>query len=81
MTSIYITTSNGIMVAEVNGEKRYELADTISTFGLGFGESYEVDYDLDDEYNDIWGLIDEFERLLSGELSDEDLEDLSEYEY
>lgn len=58
MTSIYITSESGYLVAEVNGEKMYELHDAIYDLGLGFGDSVEVDYELD-EHNDVWGLIDE----------------------
>ena len=58
MTSIYITSEGGYLVAEVNGEKMHELHDAIHDLGLGFGDSVEVDYEPDG-HNDVWGLIDE----------------------
>lgn len=58
MTSIYITTKSGKLVAEVNGTVAYELCDCINDLGLGFGDTIEVDFDLDEDGNDIWGLID-----------------------
>lgn len=58
MTNIYITSEGGNLVAEVNGEKRYELEDAIHDMGLGFGESMEVEFDMSDPYSDIWGLVD-----------------------
>ena len=57
MTSIYITSESGQLVAEVNGEKAYELCDAIYDLGLGFGESVEVELD-EDEANDVWAVID-----------------------
>lgn len=57
MTNIYITSIGGELVAEVNGEKRYELTDCIYDMGWGFGESHEIDFDMD-EQNDVWALID-----------------------
>jgi hypothetical protein len=57
MTEIHITSENGNLVAEVNGEKTYELEDAIHDLGLGFGETLEIGYDMDNE-NDVWGLID-----------------------
>ena len=59
MTSIYITSEGGQLVAEVNGTKAYELCDAIADLGFGFGESYEVEFDMNDDGNDVWGLIDE----------------------
>ena len=58
-TSIHITTVSGQLVAEVNGELTYELCDAISDLGLGFGDTLEIEYDLDEYGNEIWGLIDE----------------------
>ena len=58
MTSIYITSESGQLVAEVNGEKAYELCDAINDLDLGFGDSVEVEFDMDDPHNDVWGLID-----------------------
>lgn len=58
MTEIYITSEGGGLVAEVNGAKCYELADCIYDVGWGFGESYDVEYDMDDPHNDVWGLMD-----------------------
>lgn len=60
MTYIYITTSRecGGIVPEVNGEKCYELTECMIELGYGFGESLEVDYDMEDPHNDVWGLID-----------------------
>ena len=46
-------------MAEVNGTKAYELCDAIADLGFGFGESYEVEFDMNDDGNDVWGLIDE----------------------
>lgn len=60
MANIYITSVNGQLVAEVNGTKQYEMCDLINRMGWGFGESYEFDYDFD-ENNDIWTLIDAIE--------------------
>lgn len=57
MTNIHITSISGELVAEVNGEKRYELTDCIYDMGWGFGESHEIDFDMD-EQNDVWALID-----------------------
>ena len=57
MTSIYITSTNGVLVAEVNGVKRHELTDCIYDMGWGFGECHEIDFDMD-EQNDVWALID-----------------------
>lgn len=57
MTSVYITSVSGTLVAEVNGVKRYELTDCIYDMGWGFGESHEIDFDMD-EQNDVWGLVD-----------------------
>jgi hypothetical protein len=65
IVNIYITSVGGQLVAEVDGEKRWELCDTISNFRLGFGESYEVESDFDDDYNDIWCLKEDFEDHLS----------------
>lgn len=58
MTSVYITSESGQLVAEVNGEKAYELCDAIHDLDLGFGDSVEVEFDMDDPHNDVWGLID-----------------------
>lgn len=60
MTSIYITTSRetGSIVAEVENEKLQELTDCIMELGYGFGDTIEVDYDMNDPHNDVWGLID-----------------------
>jgi len=57
MTEIYITSVSGQLVAEINGEKRYELTDCIYHMGWGFGESHEIDFDLTED-DDIWALID-----------------------
>ena len=57
-TKIYITSESGMLVAEVNGEKMYELYDAIYELGMGFGDSVEVEFDMGDERNDVWGLID-----------------------
>lgn len=57
MTSIHITSVSGTLVAEVNGVKRHELIDCIYDMGWGFGESHEIDFDMD-EQNDVWALID-----------------------
>jgi len=57
MTSIYITSAGGTLVAEVNGVKRYELTDCIYDMGWGFGECHEIDFDMD-EQNDVWALVD-----------------------
>lgn len=58
MTNIYITSICGELVAEVNGAKCYELSDCIHDAGWGFGESHDIEFDMDDPHNDIWGLID-----------------------
>lgn len=57
-TTIHITSQSGQLVAEVNGVKAYELTDCVYDMGWGFGETHEVDFDLDDNDNDVWGLID-----------------------
>ena len=57
MTSIHITSANGTLVAEVNGVRCHELTDCIYDMGWGFGESHEIDFDMD-EQNDVWALID-----------------------
>ena len=67
MTNIYITSESGHLVAEVNGEKRYELEDAIYELGMGFGDSIELDIDADDEANDIWAVVDELYETMQGE--------------
>ena len=57
MTSIYVTSTNGVLVAEVNGVRRDELTDCIYDMGWGFGECHEIDFDMD-EQNDVWALVD-----------------------
>lgn len=57
-TTIYITSQSGQLVAEVNGDKAYELTDCIYDMGWAFGETHEIDFDLYDIGNDVWGLID-----------------------
>lgn len=80
MTSIYITTKSGQLVAEVNGTVAYELCDCINDLGLGFGDSFETEYDMGEDGNDIWGLIDEIYWQFNGGESYEDMaEDNSRY--
>lgn len=57
MTEIHITSVGGGLVAEINGERRYELTDCVYEMGWGFGECHEVDFDMDED-NDVWALID-----------------------
>lgn len=57
MTEIHITSVSGELVAEVNGEKRYELTDCIRRMGWGFGESHEIEFDMTED-DDVWALID-----------------------
>lgn len=57
MTEIHITSVNGDLMAEVNGEKCYELYECIHDMGWGFGENHEIDFDLT-ENDDVWALID-----------------------
>lgn len=63
MTNIYITSECGTLVAEVNGEKCYELTDCIYDKGYGFTDSFKVNYDMNDPHNDVWGLIDEIYNM------------------
>lgn len=80
MTEVYITTKSGQLVAEVNGNVVYELCDCIHDLGLGFGDSFTVEYDMNEDGNDIWGLIDEIYCQFKGEEPYEDmLEDNSMY--
>ena len=80
MTNIYITSKGGQLVAEVNDVKTYELSDCIADLGFGFGDSFSVEYDMDDEGSDVWGLIDEIYCQFRGEEAYEDMvEDSSSY--
>lgn len=58
MTNIFITSKNGQLVAEVNGKPAYELCDVIRDIGAGFGDSIDLDWDMDEDGNDINALID-----------------------
>lgn len=57
-TTVHVTSQSGQLLAEVNGVKTYELTDCIYDMGWGFGETHEIDFDLEDNDNDVWGLID-----------------------
>lgn len=64
MVDIHITSESGMLVAEVNGEKAYELCDTISRCGLGFGDTFEVD-GFNPEHDDICTLADMIEDKIA----------------
>ena len=77
MTNVYITSESGQLVAEVNGVKAYELCDCIVDLGFGFGDSFAVEYDIDDDGNDVWGLVDEIYFQFNGD-GDESYEEMAE---
>lgn len=57
MKEVYFTTSNGTLVAEVEGEKYWETVDVAAKFG--FGVTVEVE-----DFSDAWELVDMLEALL-----------------
>lgn len=52
---IFITEESGMLVAEIDGVKAYELHDVIRECGFGFGEWFEI---FVQEGDDIWTIAD-----------------------
>lgn len=72
MAKVYVTSTNGTLVGEVDGTRHDELTECIRDLGLGFGETVEVDYDLDKDGNDVWGLVDAMCAMMVADNKDAD---------